>query len=204
MGRNGRTFWKSRSRENEAASDHSDYLAATSATYYYLNPIIPEAEESRALYKVRHQQNPPLIICKYPYKNIQQEKLRNRFPLQTIMEQNPESYKRYITDASGTAPLTFFTPAADKLTCHSCAKLIEKYDPTDPMKIPPEVLAVQGKSSIFQFHFNSLANTTDFTLDEVFNTDPTTGASSSAAVTILEPKSTSRKKKKTPILTPPI
>ncbi|GKD55758.1 hypothetical protein Tco_1289145 [Tanacetum coccineum] len=166
-------------------SRYRDYqLAATSATYYYLNPIIPEAEESRALYKARHQQNPPLIICKYPYKNIQQEKLRNRFPLQTIMEQNPESYKGYITDASGTAPLTFFTPAADKLTCNPCAKLIEKYDPADPMKIPPEVLAVQGKSSIFQFHFNSLANTTDFTFDEVFNTDPTTGASSSSAATI--------------------
>ncbi|GJX66387.1 DNA helicase [Tanacetum coccineum] len=128
-------------------SKYRDYqLAATSATYYYLNPIIPEAEESRAL--------------------------------------------------SGTAPLTFFTPAADKLTSHPCAELVKKYDPTDQNKIPPEVLVVQGKSSIFQFHYNSLANTTDLTLDEVFSpksqdqttstsANPTT-ASSPVAATIPE------------------
>ncbi|GJX30899.1 hypothetical protein Tco_0240754 [Tanacetum coccineum] len=39
----------------------------------------------------------------------------------------------------------------------------------DPKKIPSKVLAVQGKSSVSQFHFNSLANITDFTLDDVFN-----------------------------------
>nr|GEU72572.1 DNA helicase [Tanacetum cinerariifolium] len=181
-------------------SKYKDYqLTATSATYYYLNPIIPEAEESRALYKAKYQENPPLIFYKYSYKDIQQEKLGNRFPLQKITEQNPKSYKvsltntlcqphkkiicsnttyirstygykfeGYIADTSGIAPLTFFTPAADKLISYPCEELVK-----------------------------NLANTTDLTLDEVFSTksqdqttstsaNPTTGASSSVAATIPE------------------
>ncbi|GJV29258.1 hypothetical protein Tco_1385706 [Tanacetum coccineum] len=121
MGRNGSTFWKSRTPKNEAASDHSEH---------------PTRKDKKQI--------------------------------SALNNNGTESGK--LQDASGTAPLTFFTPDADKLTCHPWTKLIEKYDPGGPTKIPPEVLAVQGKISIFQFHFNSLANTTDFTLDEVFNT----------------------------------
>ncbi|GJV75808.1 nucleic acid-binding, OB-fold protein [Tanacetum coccineum] len=180
-------------------------LTATSATYYYLNPKIPEAEESRDLYKAKHQHNPPLIICKFPHKDVQQEKMRNRFSLKTIMEQNPHSYKAtrftieatildintnrdwyyischncskaavtqgenyicldhgpqpgpffrykfkgYITDNTAMPPLPFFTPAADKITGHSCAELVAKYATADPKKIPTEILKTQGTSAIF-------------------------------------------------------
>nr|GFB33416.1 hypothetical protein [Tanacetum cinerariifolium] len=41
--------------------------------------------------------------------------------------------------------------------------------PTDQKKIPSEVLTIQGKSSVFQFHFNSLANITYFTFGDVFD-----------------------------------
>nr|GEU96890.1 ribonuclease H-like domain, reverse transcriptase, RNA-dependent DNA polymerase [Tanacetum cinerariifolium] len=35
----------------------------------------------------------PLRICKHPFENPEQEKLRNIFPLKTLLKQNPESYK---------------------------------------------------------------------------------------------------------------
>nr|GEY51774.1 hypothetical protein [Tanacetum cinerariifolium] len=75
-------------------SEYKDYqLAASQATYYYLNPNIPEAEESRVQSQTPRTPSFRLIICKYPYEDIEQDKLRNRFLLKTLMEQNPQSYK---------------------------------------------------------------------------------------------------------------
>ncbi|GKA42124.1 nucleic acid-binding, OB-fold protein [Tanacetum coccineum] len=202
-------------------SKYRDYqLAASPATYYYLNPNIPEAQESRAVFKSKYEETPPLIISKLPYQDIEKEKLKNRYPLKTIMEQNPASYTAirftaeatitsintnrdwyyvscnqcnraaisqgenyrcldhgpqpgpFFRDSSGMAPMTFFSPAADKITKHPCQELVEKYNPVDPKKIPPEVLATQGKTRIFQFHFNTFVNTTDLSLDEVFDIKP--------------------------------
>ncbi|GJT86490.1 nucleic acid-binding, OB-fold protein [Tanacetum coccineum] len=179
-------------------SKYRDYqLVATSATYYYLNPNIPEAEESRVLYRAQHQETPPIIICKFSYEDIEQEKLRDRFKLKALMDRiqtviskavvtqrdnytcldhGPQpgpfyryKFKRYITDTSATALLTFFTPAADKITRHSCEELVETYKPADPRKIPSEILAMEGKRCFFQFHFNTLANIADFTLNDVFD-----------------------------------
>ncbi|GJY40370.1 DNA helicase [Tanacetum coccineum] len=184
-------------------SKYRDYqLAATPATYYYLNPNIPEAETSRALYKAKYQETPPLIVCKFPHEDIDQEKQRNRFPLKTLLEQNPQSYKAirftaeatiksintkrewfyeschqcsrtavkrgdnytcldhgpqlgpffrykfkaYITDASGTTSLTFFTPAADKITGHSCKELVKKYKACRPKKDTTRSLGNIGKN----------------------------------------------------------
>ncbi|GJS47762.1 nucleic acid-binding, OB-fold protein [Tanacetum coccineum] len=206
-------------------SKYRDYqLAASPTTYYYLNPNIPEAQESRAMFKSRYQETPPLIICKLLYQDIEKE-IRNRYPLKTLMEQNPairftveatitsintsrdwyyvschqcnkaaitqgEKYScidhgpqpgPFFRDSLGTAPMTFFSPAEDKIAKHPCQELVEKYNPTDPKKIPPEVLATQGKTSIFQFHFNTFANTVDLTLDEVFDIKTTYQDASSIA-----------------------
>ncbi|GJR49264.1 hypothetical protein Tco_1399785 [Tanacetum coccineum] len=126
----------------------TDYqLVATPATYYYLNPKIPEAEGSRALYK----------------------------------------FKGYIIDSYAIAPLTFFKPAADRITEHYCLNLVEKYKPVDPAKVPPKVLAIEGKSCVFQFHFNTVGNMTDLTLDDVFDiTNGNESTSSSSHKTIPE------------------
>ncbi|GKA58273.1 DNA helicase [Tanacetum coccineum] len=90
-------------------------------------------------------------------------------------------FKGYIADASATALVTFFTPAADKITGHQCKELVEKYKHVNPNKMPPEVLAIQGKTSIFQFHFNTQAKITDFTLDDVFNINTADQSTSSSA-----------------------
>ncbi|GJW38829.1 nucleic acid-binding, OB-fold protein [Tanacetum coccineum] len=137
-------------------SKYQDYqLSISSVTYYYLNPDIPKAVESRAVFKARYEDSPPLIICKLPYQDVQQEKIRNRFPLKTIMEQNPNSYK-----------------------------VVEKYKSTDPNKIPPEILAAQGKPGVFQFHLNTLEILKELTLDVVFDLkkqDESMGTPSSAS-----------------------
>ncbi|GJZ51344.1 hypothetical protein Tco_0605859 [Tanacetum coccineum] len=129
----------------------TDYqLVATPATYYYLNPKIREAKGSRALYKAMYQVTLPLTIRKAPYEDATQEKLINRYPLKTIMEQNPDTYR-----------------------------------PADPAKVPPEVIATEGKSCVFQFHFNTVGNMTNLTLDDVFDiTNGNESASSSSHKTI--------------------
>ncbi|GKC84799.1 hypothetical protein Tco_1140516 [Tanacetum coccineum] len=116
----------------------TDYqLAATPATYYYLNPKNPEAEGSRALYRAMYQATPPLTIRKAPYED-------------TLMQ------------------------------------------PTDPAKVPPEVLATEGKSCVFQFHFNTVGNIKDLSLDDVFDiTNGNESTSSSSHETIPETPSSS-------------
>ncbi|GKC37506.1 putative reverse transcriptase domain-containing protein, partial [Tanacetum coccineum] len=210
----------------DRADESANYqLSTSSATYYYLNLNILEAAESRAVFKARYEDSPPLIICKLPYQDVQQKKTRNRFPLKTIMEQNPNSYKgvrftvestitginlirywfyischqcgitatakgdnytcldhgpqsgpffRYkfkgcITYTTTTALITLFSPTADKVADHPCTELVEKYKPANLKKIPPEILAAQGKTGVFQFHLNTLGNLRDLTLDDVFD-----------------------------------
>ncbi|GJV45250.1 DNA helicase [Tanacetum coccineum] len=68
-------------------------LTATNATHYYLNLDIPHLEEFRSEYKAQHEENPPLEISKERCHDLEQEKLRNRFPLSTLMQQNPETYR---------------------------------------------------------------------------------------------------------------
>ncbi|GJY15523.1 DNA helicase [Tanacetum coccineum] len=78
-------------------------------------------------------------------------------------------FKAYIADASGTVSLTFFTPAADKIISRSCKELVEKYKPANPKKIPAEILAIEGKTSVFQLHYNTIGHITELTLDDIFN-----------------------------------
>ncbi|GJW62866.1 DNA helicase [Tanacetum coccineum] len=93
-------------------------------------------------------------------------------------------FKGYITNTTTTVLITFFSPATDKVDDHPCTELVEKYKPADPKKIPPEILAAQGKTGVFQFHLNTLENLRDLTLDVVFDLkkqDENTGTPSSAS-----------------------
>nr|GEZ60692.1 nucleic acid-binding, OB-fold protein [Tanacetum cinerariifolium] len=67
-------------------------LSGTPATHYHLNPDIPHLEEFRSQYKAQQELNPPLAISKERYHDLSQEKMRNRFPLLTLMQQNPDAY----------------------------------------------------------------------------------------------------------------
>ncbi|GJX46209.1 DNA helicase [Tanacetum coccineum] len=111
-------------------SKYKDYqLAVSPTTYYYLNPNIPEAEESRALETKKH------------------------IPVENTDGRESTELQGYIADTSGMVPLAFFTPSVDKIIGHPCGELVEKYKPVDQKKIPSEVLAVQGKKQRFSVSF---------------------------------------------------
>nr|GEY14121.1 DNA helicase [Tanacetum cinerariifolium] len=69
----------------------------------------------------------------------------------------------------GPQPCPFFSPTADKVADHPCTELVEKYRLVDLKNIPPEILATQGKTGVFQFHLNTLGNLRDLTIDAVFD-----------------------------------
>ncbi|GJV15682.1 hypothetical protein Tco_1361005 [Tanacetum coccineum] len=143
-------------------------------------------------FKAETKELPYSQYAKVPLKTFRRQDKKTGFHLKTIMDQNPQSikgvrftaeatitginmnkdwykFKGYITDNTATAPITFFTPAANKVTDHPCTELVEKYKPADPTKIPPEILAAQGKHGVFQFHFNTLGKLTDLSLDAVYD-----------------------------------
>ncbi|GKC81890.1 hypothetical protein Tco_1137607, partial [Tanacetum coccineum] len=79
-------------------------LYGTLTTHYYLNLDIPHLEEFRSQYKAQQEVNPPLAISKERCHDLSQEKLRNRFPLSTLMQQNPDTY--IVSDVTIRTPVT--------------------------------------------------------------------------------------------------
>ncbi|PWA93934.1 nucleic acid-binding, OB-fold protein [Artemisia annua] len=67
-------------------------LESTPATYYYINPRIPELEQYRTEYRALFDINPPLHIVRHPYQNKEQEKMRNRIPLNMLLKESPQSH----------------------------------------------------------------------------------------------------------------
>ncbi|GJX03278.1 hypothetical protein Tco_0189194, partial [Tanacetum coccineum] len=68
------------------------------ATYYYFNLEIPGLEELREQYRQRLNLNPPLQISKERCSDINAEKNRNIFPLNTLLQQNPDGYRAHFQD----------------------------------------------------------------------------------------------------------
>ncbi|GJT08692.1 nucleic acid-binding, OB-fold protein [Tanacetum coccineum] len=68
-------------------------LSATPATHYYINPQTPEAQHVYTTFKEKYNSNPPLQIAKYRCQDLEEEKIRNRQTLHTLLEQNPTTFK---------------------------------------------------------------------------------------------------------------
>ncbi|PWA37121.1 nucleic acid-binding, OB-fold protein [Artemisia annua] len=67
-------------------------LASTPATYYYIDPDIPELQQYKAEYKAAFVIKPPLQIVRHPYKDKEQEKTRNRIPLSKLLTKSPATH----------------------------------------------------------------------------------------------------------------
>ncbi|GKC95498.1 hypothetical protein Tco_1160940, partial [Tanacetum coccineum] len=76
-----------------------------------------------------------------------------------------------VTDQSETAPSTFFTPTTDEVVGLKCLELVHMHKAPDPQQTPAKVIAVEGKTRILQFHFNSSTTkgAVQFTLDDVLD-----------------------------------
>ncbi|GJS60145.1 DNA helicase [Tanacetum coccineum] len=146
-------------------------LSGTPTTHYYFNPDIPGLEELRDQYKQRLNLNPPLQTSKEKCSDINAEQNRNRFPLSTLLQQNPDGYRAFLTDESATALVTFFTPNVDVLTGSSCTQLVKKYGVTDSRDSPDEILSLNGRTHIFQIYYNPscVKGRVDFYFDDILD-----------------------------------
>ncbi|PWA69687.1 nucleic acid-binding, OB-fold protein [Artemisia annua] len=77
-------------------------LSSTPATYYYIDPDIPELEQYKAEYRSAFNLIPPLPVIRQPFKDKEQEKFRNRFPLADLMPQPMHPYTGVKFTCEGT------------------------------------------------------------------------------------------------------
>ncbi|GJY79070.1 hypothetical protein Tco_0484871 [Tanacetum coccineum] len=70
-----------------------------------------------------------------------------------------------------TAQFTFFTPNADVVTGADCTQLVNLHDTPSPRKFPPEILNLQSRKHIFQFHYNPSCEKgkIDFYFDDILD-----------------------------------
>nr|GEY67406.1 hypothetical protein [Tanacetum cinerariifolium] len=85
-------------------------LNATFATHYYLNPDLPEANYILSVYADLINPTPALEIQREPCNNEQDEQMRNRHTIESVLSVNPQHYQAIIDDGTATATLTCFSP----------------------------------------------------------------------------------------------
>ncbi|PWA64738.1 nucleic acid-binding, OB-fold protein [Artemisia annua] len=177
-------------------------LSATSATHYYFNPPIDETSELLAAYNQQDMQSSQLELRTEKSTDWDQERNRNRVPLGTLMQidpntqqevmilqidtnydwyyqkcdecggrldygfvhgqchpygiqsnpQNSYSFRVIMTDGTGNAVMTCFSPQTDGLIKDVNA-LLQEVANIDPKIIPPQILALQNTRHVFQFRF---------------------------------------------------
>ncbi|PWA94672.1 helitron helicase-like domain-containing protein [Artemisia annua] len=183
-------------------------LSATSATCYYFNPPIEEASELLAAYNQTSTQHPQLEVQTQRLSDWEQERTRNRVPLGTLLQIDPNTQQRVlftqdamilqvdttydwyyqkcsecggkldygfvhghcypygtesksdnsysfrivITDGTGNATMTCFSPQTDGLI-KDINTLLEEVAEKNPSIIPPQILALQNTRHVFQFRF---------------------------------------------------
>ncbi|PWA89056.1 replication protein A 70 kDa DNA-binding subunit [Artemisia annua] len=106
-------------------------LSSTPATYYYINPKIPQLEQYQAEYRELFNLNPPLEIVRHSYEDIEKEKMRNRFPLAVLLTQAPKTYEasqgvRFTCEGNITSIQTskdWYYPS-----CTSCIQKVREND----------------------------------------------------------------------------
>ncbi|GKD57581.1 DNA helicase [Tanacetum coccineum] len=105
-------------------------LSGTSATHYYLNPNIPETYHIKEQYQQLANTVPILNIDNQRHQNQEEEKHRNRFPLATLLEVNPQNYQR----ARFTSHATIYKISTqNKWYYERCTECKNQVIPGDPI-----------------------------------------------------------------------
>nr|GEX70653.1 hypothetical protein [Tanacetum cinerariifolium] len=81
---------------------HGLQLSSTSTTHYYLNPNIPETFHIKQVHQQLPEPQVMLNIENQRYENPEEEMTRNRFPLATIFDLDPQNYEgvRFTSEAT--------------------------------------------------------------------------------------------------------
>nr|GEW13015.1 hypothetical protein [Tanacetum cinerariifolium] len=105
-------------------------LLGTSATHSYFNPEIPELEDLQTQFVERFNLHPPLEISKTQFEDPVKEKDRNRYPLSTLLQQKPDTYRGVRFTSSIT--VAGINTARDWYyeSCSKCPRKIEDGDKT--------------------------------------------------------------------------
>ncbi|GJQ89306.1 hypothetical protein Tco_0000445 [Tanacetum coccineum] len=73
--------------------DHTQIVVAAMAVVWQRYRSILKADHSRTEYRSEYTLNPLLQVYKYQFDDPEKEKLRNRYALKILLEQNPDSFK---------------------------------------------------------------------------------------------------------------
>ncbi|PWA62131.1 nucleic acid-binding, OB-fold protein [Artemisia annua] len=68
-------------------------LSSTPATYYYINPDIPDLEQYKAVYRALYEEKKPLCVTRYRLQDSEQEQQKNHIPFQLLFKHKLESYR---------------------------------------------------------------------------------------------------------------
>ncbi|PWA81618.1 nucleic acid-binding, OB-fold protein [Artemisia annua] len=66
-------------------------LSSTPATYYYINPNIPNLEQYKAA--ALYEEKEPLCVTRYRLNDSEQEQQKNRIPFQQLFKHKPSNYR---------------------------------------------------------------------------------------------------------------
>ncbi|GJY05974.1 hypothetical protein Tco_0371914 [Tanacetum coccineum] len=101
-------------------------LSTTSATHYYINLRTPEAEYAYTAFKQKYSLNPPLQVTKYCYEDPEQEKIRNKQTLSTLLQQHPAIFKGIRFTCESTITSVAKNRDWNYSSCSQCSKKINR------------------------------------------------------------------------------
>ena len=89
--------------------------------------------------------------------------------LKTSLNECRYNFKAYVTDTTETVMMTFFSPKADEIVGVNCETLVTSLKNPDPREFLEKILSINGKTHIFQFHYNTSPKqgTIDFILYDI-------------------------------------
>nr|GEV99382.1 DNA helicase [Tanacetum cinerariifolium] len=149
---------------------HGLQLSSTSATHYYLNPNpnIPKTFHIKQVHQQLLEPQVMLNIENQRYENSKEEKIRNRFPLATIFDLDPQNYKitshsrrsisymqkswtsaysSIINDGTATMSLTCFSNNANTLI-KDCDDILAELLDKDQYKLPSALKELEGTTHV--------------------------------------------------------
>ncbi|PWA39723.1 nucleic acid-binding, OB-fold protein [Artemisia annua] len=133
-------------------------LSSTPATYYYINPTIPELEQYKQEYRAVFNLNPPLQVIRHPFQDKEKEKTRNRIPLAMLMGQNPLTYQGVRFTCDGTITGLNTDHEWYYKSCNECTNKAEFNEDIYECKVHETVAAPNETQTVMVTFFTPKAN----------------------------------------------
>ncbi|GJW95982.1 nucleic acid-binding, OB-fold protein [Tanacetum coccineum] len=134
---------------------------ATPSTHYYINPQTAEAQRVYIVFKEKYNSNPPLQIAKYRCQDPEEEKIRNRQTLHTLLEQNPTTFKGVHFTCEGMITSVQENKDWKYPSCRECSKALTRRNGT-------YVCEDHGKQDPVTYRYKFKAAVTDGTATAQF------------------------------------